>query len=349
LKGKDFFPVVFHADDGPALGVGLVEGFIKFADGGCAVVGILAVGVGVMNEEHEAGPWAGGCPFEHLLVAVGVAKGSEGTLTNKCVDADGFAWTVVDEANLRQAHDDGGSVLCLKLRFHRRPNDLLGRYAVGFFCPGTHKSDLSTRDDECLEVVGAKVGEELDHGLVDELRIGSIELAIMGLSDPVGDGFFKLGARHTGTGGDDNLIDPLFAGCHDGFHVAVENSFKRLLRLPLRMLGGHLLDAVEGKEELGIHGGFDPESAVVIEGGDAVSDGNEVRGTFFRDAVDEGDNVFLRGGVAPGRERIFCDLVDGRCGVLILASQCGKQQKRSGQKIESKRKVPYAEVPGLHL
>lgn len=32
LEGEDFLPVIFHADDGPAFGVGFVEGFV---DGFC--------------------------------------------------------------------------------------------------------------------------------------------------------------------------------------------------------------------------------------------------------------------------------------------------------------------------
>ncbi len=155
LEGEDFFPVILHADYGPAFGVGLIEGLIKFADGGVAVVGILADGVGVVDEEHKAGTGAGGCPFEHLLVAVGVAEGGDWVQADVGVDADGFAGAVVDEADLRQPHDDGSAVLRFKLCLHSGADDLIGRDAVGFFCPRTHECGIAAGDDEGFETVGA--------------------------------------------------------------------------------------------------------------------------------------------------------------------------------------------------
>ena len=155
LEGKNFIPVVFHADDGPAFGFGFVECLVKLAHRGGAVVGILTCGIGVVHEEHEAGSGAGGCPLEHLLVAVGVAEGGDRTFANVIVDADGFAGAVVDEADLRQAHDDGATVLCLKLRFHGGAYDLIGWDTVGLSCPWTHESNLAAGDDEGLEVVRA--------------------------------------------------------------------------------------------------------------------------------------------------------------------------------------------------
>jgi hypothetical protein len=39
-----------------------------------AIVGPLALGVGVVNEEAEASPRGGGRPLQHLHVTVGIAE-----------------------------------------------------------------------------------------------------------------------------------------------------------------------------------------------------------------------------------------------------------------------------------
>ncbi len=179
--GEDFLPVVFHADDGPAFGGGFVQGLVEFADWGVAVVGVLAHGVGMVDEEHETRAGAGGGPLEHLLIAVGVSEGGDGTLADEGVDTDGLARAVVDEADLWEAHDDGCSVLSFKLGLHGCADDLVGRDAVSFVGPGAHESDFAAGDDEGLEAVGAEVGEEFDHRLIDELRVGVVEFFVVGL------------------------------------------------------------------------------------------------------------------------------------------------------------------------
>ena len=232
-------------------------------------------------------------------------------MANKCIYADGFVGAVVDEADLRQAHDDGRAVLSLELRLHGCADDLIGRDAVGFVGPRAHESYLTTGDDESFEAVTAEIGEEFNHWLVDELRIRMVEFAIVGLGEPVGNGVLKLFVGHAGAGCGDDLEDALVAGCGDGFHVTFENAFEGLLRLPLGVLGGHLFDAVEGKLNLGVQGGLNPEGAVVIEGGDAVGDGNEVGSTLFRDSLDEGDDGFFGSSVVPRGERVHLGVGEG--------------------------------------
>ena len=47
---KDGVPVLFHVDDDPAVGRRVVEHFVEGADVTLAVVGILALGIGVVHE-----------------------------------------------------------------------------------------------------------------------------------------------------------------------------------------------------------------------------------------------------------------------------------------------------------
>src|SRR4029450_2005459 len=83
---KDHGPVVLHAHDRPAFGRGFIEGFVEFADVGFAVVGPLAVSVGVVDDEAEARTAARGRPLQHLQVAVGVAEGGDGAASYMALD-----------------------------------------------------------------------------------------------------------------------------------------------------------------------------------------------------------------------------------------------------------------------
>ena len=65
---------MLHIHNGPAVSPGLVEGFVETANGRLTIVGIFALGIGVMDDEAETRPRTGGGPLDHLQVAVGVAK-----------------------------------------------------------------------------------------------------------------------------------------------------------------------------------------------------------------------------------------------------------------------------------
>src|ERR1700688_201055 len=51
---KDQLPVLLHVDDGPAALHGLVQGVVELADVRLPVVGVFALGIGVMNEAGKA-------------------------------------------------------------------------------------------------------------------------------------------------------------------------------------------------------------------------------------------------------------------------------------------------------
>ena len=48
-----------------------------------------------MDEHHQPRALAGPCPLEHLLVAVRVAEGDDGTPADMLLDTDGFAVLVI--------------------------------------------------------------------------------------------------------------------------------------------------------------------------------------------------------------------------------------------------------------
>ena len=68
---------------------------------------------------------------------------------------------------------------------------------------------------------------------------------------------------------------------------------------------------VEREGKLGVHRLFDPERAVVVEGGDPRVFLDEVGTPFGRDAVDEGDDRAFRGTVVPRGQRVVLCGGDG--------------------------------------
>ena len=114
--GEDRLPVRPHVHDGPALITGRVQCGIQPPHVRLAIVGVLPLGVGVMDDQAEAGTFAGGRPLEHLEVAVGVAEGHHGSAADVQIDVDRLALLVVDAADLRQFQQDRDSVPHFKLR-----------------------------------------------------------------------------------------------------------------------------------------------------------------------------------------------------------------------------------------
>src|ERR1700674_3969181 len=76
-RGEDGLPIVLHVNHGPAFGSRLVERLVELADIGVPVIGLFAHRVGMMHEPHEAEVLADSSPFQHLLVAVGIAEGED--------------------------------------------------------------------------------------------------------------------------------------------------------------------------------------------------------------------------------------------------------------------------------
>ena len=100
------------------------------ADRGLAVVGLLALGVGVVDDQPEARASPAVVHSQHLQVAVGVAERGDRAPADELLDADRLARLVVDEVELRQAHEHRLAVAQLELELARAADDLLGRDAV---------------------------------------------------------------------------------------------------------------------------------------------------------------------------------------------------------------------------
>ena len=85
----------------------------------------------------------------------------------------------------------------------------------------------------------------------------------------------------------------------EGGHVALQHRLERLSGLPLRVIRGELLDAVEGESELDVERLLRPERPVVVEDGEALRGRHVVRTGFIGDGVDEREDGPLRITLVP--------------------------------------------------
>lgn len=323
LLGRiDDLPIPLHVDHVPIPGLGLFQGLFR-----ALVVGVFPLGVGVVHEQGQPGPLlADGGPLEHLLVAVGIAASGDGPATDVGVDAHGLARLVVDEGDLRQAHDDRAVRAHLVLRFDARTDDLLERHAVDRLGPGAHELDAAAGNDEGLEAVGAQIRQKFEHGLVDHLRVELPRLWMAGRGDPVLDHPLEVRRGHACLGGHGQCDEGLVAAGQHALEVPLKDRGEGFLSFPFRMLWGKGLDPVQNEVDLEIERFFGPERAVVVKGGDALRHGHEIRRPFAGYLVDEGGDGRLVGAVVPGGQGM------GRLGEGEVAYEQCENDECGGEK-----------------
>jgi hypothetical protein len=83
-----------------------------------------------------------------------------------------------------------------------------------------------------LKAVGAQIGQQLQHGLVDQLGVGAFEARMAGLRDPIARDLLELDAGHAGMGRHQQLHQAFEAGVAEGCHVVLERGLEGLLLLP---------------------------------------------------------------------------------------------------------------------
>jgi len=166
--------------------------------------------------------------------------------------------------------------------------------------PWPHEFDPASGDNVGLESIGTQIAQKFHHRLVDALGVGTLELGMSGCGQPVSDDCLKLLLGHTRVRCGHELHEALLSSRRNGFHIGLKNSFELLRRLPVWMFRSKLLDTVEDEGQLHIHRLFDPKSAIIVEGGDTLVDGNKIGRTLFRHFFDERDDGFLGSSVVPG-------------------------------------------------
>ena len=90
------------------------------------------------------------------------------------------------------------------------------------FPPGPHEFDPAAGHDVCLERVGAKVREQLDHGLIDHFGVQLAGFGMLRRCDPVLDDLLEFVRRHTRMGGHDDLESRFLPARERTLDVALE-------------------------------------------------------------------------------------------------------------------------------
>ena len=103
-NANTFFQSLFMSTTVQPFALRLIERLVELADLRLPVVGVFALGIGVMDDAGEAR--AGPCrrPLQHLQIAVGIAEREDRPPADEAVDADRLARPVVDELDLGELH-----------------------------------------------------------------------------------------------------------------------------------------------------------------------------------------------------------------------------------------------------
>ena len=108
----------------------------------------------------------------------------------------------------------------------------------------------------------------------------------------------------------DQLKQPLLPGRQQSTGIVLKDGLERLCRFPLRMLRRQTVDAIEGKLDLGVVGLLHPERSVIVEHGDPLGHGHELRPAVGRDGCNEIENSRLAGTFVPGWQRVGGGMAD---------------------------------------
>ena len=171
LEGEDRLPVILHADDGPAFGYGFIPARRSWPMHPCGRRPIRARrrcggrrgrsasryrrrSIGAFAGRHRncrrrrsaGGRCAAGC--RRVCRSLSSMKLISGSFTST-----GFPSRI--------------SNFCLAAA----ADDLLGRDAIDLLRPRPHELDAAAGNNEGLEAVRAQIGEQLEHRLIDHLRV----------------------------------------------------------------------------------------------------------------------------------------------------------------------------------
>src|SRR6266404_3539515 len=244
-----------------------------------------------MNDQRETRATAGGGPLEHLLVAVGIAEGSDRPASDERVDPFRFARPVIDEQDLRLAQELRLSISGELISGDGRgAHHLLGWDAVAPVGEDSHELDAAARNDEGLETAFSQIGEDLQHGLINEVCVGPVEARMAGGREPLSDDSGKFFGAHAAMAHRHDLHEALLTRSEQRLLVARKHSCEGLLLFTFWMLRGERLYPVNGEGELEINRLLGPERTVIVERRDALFDRHEVRRPFLCYLLDEGDD-----------------------------------------------------------
>src|SRR5580698_2227218 len=112
-----------------------------------------------MHDKGEARTAPSHRVLEHLQVAIGVAECRNRKAADVFMDTHGFARSVVDKVDFRQAQKHRLSITQFELDLAAAANNVLRWDAINSLRPRPHEIDAPARDNERFEAVRAEVGD----------------------------------------------------------------------------------------------------------------------------------------------------------------------------------------------
>src|ERR1022692_4721481 len=200
LPGEDTLPVILHTDYNPtALFCLRHETFRK--DTHRCVRGVFACSVIVMHQHHESRTLTALGVFEHVLIAVTVAKSHDRPTPYSLIDLDGFGALVIDPQQLRIFGKNClAARIVAKCRASRRAHHLIAWNAVDPFNVRAHEILAASGDDDYLVAVGTQVLHHFEHRQVHKIGVEALIAWVLRRRDPVLDALLEYLYRHAGMG-----------------------------------------------------------------------------------------------------------------------------------------------------
>jgi hypothetical protein len=134
----------------------------------------------VVDEHGEAGHAGGAGVLQHLPVARAVAGREDRAAAQLGLDVLDLRPALVDLAlRLRGAHQRGPVAVLLVVVLDQRADHVVGAHAVELPADRADELGAAAGDDEDIEVVLAQHVQQLQHRLVDQLRVGHAPVRVL--------------------------------------------------------------------------------------------------------------------------------------------------------------------------
>jgi len=150
----------------------------------------------MMHQHLQPSAAARAGPFQHRAITIRIAKRSVRTLADEAVDPDYLSDAIVDESYLRQAHQYRLAVFHFILRLVERSHNLLWWNAIHALRIDTHKRLPTASDDVGSESVGTQILHDLEHRLIDQVGVRSLEPRILFCHQPSRNNLLKRVGAH---------------------------------------------------------------------------------------------------------------------------------------------------------
>src|SRR5215469_5324966 len=138
-----------------------------------------------MHDQGKALARVSRSPFQHLLITIGISECSDWPATNKYLNADWLSLFVIDKLHFGQSQQLWFPIPDVVLHFAAAADDLLRRNAVSLFGKATHELNAATGHNERLEAGGTQIREQLEHGLINHLRVEAPGLRMFCGTEPI--------------------------------------------------------------------------------------------------------------------------------------------------------------------